>query len=180
MNAFNNSGRNDEYKPIIALSDGKYLVNFDKVSQVIEEKIMKNSRLVGTGKYVPTGFAIWKSLLFDYKPSVQKIQDVIFEMINDNVQTCIATGLEWNGYSIYLSLENQMNYKNAFDLAIATNGDSLPVTFKFTKNGKTEYYTFDTVEELKSFYMAVNNHINKCLENGWKEKDKFNPTDYII
>lgn len=180
MNTFNNSGKNDDYKPIVKLSNGQYLVNFNKVSQFVEEKIMKNSRLVGTGKMVPTGFATWKSMIFETKPSVKLIQNTIFEIINSNVQKCIKNGFKWNGYSVNLSLENQMNYKNAFDLALATNGESLPVTFKFEKNGKAEYYTFDAVSELKDFYMKVNNHIAKCLENGWKEKDKFNAADYII
>lgn len=180
MNTFNNSGKNDDYKPIVKLSNGQYLVSFNKVTQFTEEKIMKNSRFVGTGKMVPTGFATWKSMIFESKPSCKLIQNTIFEIINNDVQKCIKNGFKWNGYSVNLSLENQMNYKNAFDLALATNGKSLPVTFKFIKNGKNEYYTFDTVDEIQDFYMKVNNHISKCLENGWKEKDKFNAADYII
>jgi hypothetical protein len=180
MKAFNNSGNNDDYKPIEVLSNGKYLVNFGKITQLTEEKIMKNSRLVGTGKMVPTGMAIWRSILFDVKPSVSMIQNAIFNIINNDVQKSIKDGLNWKGYSVYLTLENQMNYKNSFDLALATNGENLPVTFKFSKKGKSEYYTFDNVNELKDFYMAVNNHINTCLENGWKEKDKFNPNDYKL
>ena len=32
MKAFNNFGKSDEYQPIIDLSNGKYIVNFDKVN----------------------------------------------------------------------------------------------------------------------------------------------------
>jgi hypothetical protein len=32
---------------------------------------------------------------------------------------------------VWLSTENQFNYKAAFDLATQTGGKSLPVTFKF-------------------------------------------------
>ena len=59
MKAFNNFGKSDEYQPIIDLSNGKYIVNFDKVNILENEKIFKNSKLVGTGKKVPTGNATW-------------------------------------------------------------------------------------------------------------------------
>ena len=180
MNVFNNFGKNEDYTPICKLSNGQYLVNFDKKEQLQEEQIMQNSRLVGTGKLLPTGYSSWRYIVFDSKPSIVAIQDTIYNIINKEVSACIEDGLIWNGYNVHLSLENQMNYKNAFDLAITTSGESLPVTFKFAKNGHSEYYTFDNISELKAFYIAVNNHINKCLENGWKKKDKFNKEEYML
>ena len=62
----------------------------------------------------------------------------------------------------------------------ATDGENLPVTFKFTRLGKTVYHTFDTVEELKKYYIDINKHITTCLESGWKRKDSINVDDYII
>ena len=70
------------------------------------------------------------------------------------------------------------DYKNAFDIALSTDGSNLPVTFKFNKSGKTNYYTFDSVEELKDFYLAVNKHITSCLKAGWNAKDRLDINDY--
>ena len=37
----------------------------------------------------------------------------------------------WNNKRIWLSSENQFNYKVAYDLALQTNGANLPIIFKF-------------------------------------------------
>ena len=39
----------------------------------------------------------------------------------------------------------------AYDLAVQTNGVSLPVTFKFGDNDNPVYYKFTTLEELTDF-----------------------------
>jgi len=180
MNAFNNSGKVEEFKPIIILDTGEYIVNFNKTILTEEEKVLKKSRYVSTGKRIPTGNAIWQSIIFKKKPSLLMIEETIFDIINKATEKRIVNNFKWKGYSVHLDKENQMNYKNAFDLALATNGENLPVTFKFKLNGESAYYTFDTIDELKDFYLAVSNHITKCLEAGWKEKDKFDRNDYKI
>lgn len=178
MKAFNNFGKSDEYQPIIDLSNGKYIVNFDKVNILENEKIFKNSKLVGTGKKVPTGNATWRSIIFTSKPTSKMIQNTIFDIINAETSYNIENTFKWKGYNVHLDKENQMNYKNAFDIALSTDGSNLPVTFKFNKSGKTNYYTFDSVEELKDFYLAVNKHITSCLKAGWNAKDRLDINDY--
>lgn len=180
MKIFNNFGKTEDYKPIVRLSDGRYLVSFNKVLELKEEKVLKNSRYVATGKMLPTGNATWQSIYFDYQPSLGKIKDTLFEIINDDTNYAIENCFVWKGLKVHLTLENQMNYKASFDLAIATNGESLPATFKFSKNGKPEYFTFDNINELKSFYVEMNSFINSCLQKGWKKKDQINLDDYKI
>ena len=180
MNVFNNFGKVEEFVPISVLADGKYLISFNKVNLTEEEVILKNSRYVSTGRMIPTGNATWQSIVFNSKPTVGLIEKTIFEIIDNKTVNLITNAFKWKGNSVYLSKENQMNYKNAFDLAVSTEGENLPVVFKFAKNGKPVYYSFDTINELKEFYIAMSKHISNCLEAGWKEKDKFDRNDYKI
>ena len=81
---------------------------------------------------------------------------------------------------VWLSTENQFNYKAAYDLAVQTKGKSLPITFKFGSSSNPQYYTFNSLEELTDFYTKVINHVNECLKEGWKKKDSINWEDYKI
>ena len=81
----------------------------------------------------------------------ENINEKDSDIINKDTEYKIYNCFRWKGYSVHLDKENQMNYKNAFDLAIATDGKNLPVTFKFKKGKNTAYYTFDTIDELKDF-----------------------------
>ena len=84
----------------------------------------------------------------------------------------------WNGMQIWLSTENQFNYKAAFDLATMTEGATLPVTFKFGTTENPIYYEFQTVEEITEFYTASMEYVTMCLKQGWQEKDTFDFTSY--
>jgi len=180
MKAFTNFGKTENFKPIVKLENNKYLISFDKRDDTKEETVLKNSKPVGTGKMVPTGTSVWKSIVVKSNLSKEGIKQALFNTINEEVAYSIENSFIWKGCKVHLTKENQMNYKNAFDLAIATDGENLPVTFKFTRLGKTVYQTFDTVEELKKFCIDMNKHITKCLESGWKRKDSINADDYKI
>lgn len=180
MNAFSNQCKVTDYKPITKLSNGKYLVCFDKVEILYNETTLVNSKVVNTGKKLPTGDCTFRSFIIDGNSSTNLIVNEINKIIDEETAYNIINSCLWNGYNIYLSKENQMNYKNAFDLAMATDGENLPVTFKFKKGNASVYYTFDTVNELKDFYVAMSNHISNCLKAGWEEKDKFDRNDYKI
>ena len=82
-------------------------------------------------------------------------------------------------YPVWLSIENQFNYKAIYDLAIQTNSKNLPVMFKFGTVEKPVYYTFNTIEELNDFYLKSIKFIQQTLENGWKEKDTFDFSPYM-
>jgi hypothetical protein len=75
---------------------------------------------------------------------------------------------------VWLSTENQFNYKAAYDLAIISQGKSLPVVFKFGTTENPIYYTFDSLEEISDFYLSAMAYINNTLEEGWKAKDSIN------
>lgn len=117
---------------------------------------------------------------FDYKPSVEEIRNVIVGYYNQQIDNRILQGFEWNGSPVWLSSENQFNYKAAYDLAVQTNGANLPVTFKFGTDEKPEYVEFSTVDKLASFYNAAVSFVNKTLMDGWKIKDTINYDSYMI
>ena len=72
---------------------------------------------------------------------------------------------------VWLSAENQFNYKSAYDLAVQTAGATLPVTFKFGTDEQPQYRKFTTLDELTDFYSKAMAYIQTTLAEGWKEKD---------
>ena len=82
--------------------------------------------------------------------------------------------------SIYLSIENQIDYKLLFDTTTLLEGSNLPTKVKFKINGESIYYNFETIEDMKDFIISMNNHIRKCLEVGNEAKDEINYNDYIL
>lgn len=79
---------------------------------------------------------------------------------------------------MWLSTENQLNYKAAYDLAVQTEGKTLPVTFKFGTEDEPSYHTFDTLEELADFYLKATEYVQNTLAEGWKKKDAFDLSLY--
>ena len=105
------------------------------------------------------------------KPTMEEIRATVTEQINRNVDEKILCGMTYNGKQVWLSTENQLNYKTAHDMAVQTEGKTLPVRFKFGTEDNPQYHTFETVEELEQFYAAMVEHIQTALTEGWSEKD---------
>ena len=80
--------------------------------------------------------------------------------------------------NIWLSIENQINYKKIYDLAKETK--ILPIKFKFTKNDESIYYEFTTIEELNDFYLSSIFFIKNTLEEGWELKDNIDWSVYTL
>ena len=123
------------------------------------------------------GSATYMEAEFKHKPSEDEIKQTVLGWFNEQTDIVILSGFEWNGLPVWLSSENQFNYKAAYDLAVQTDGATLPVTFKFG-NEEPCYHTFDTVEELTDFYTKAMQHIQCTLADGWKKKDAFNVEQY--
>lgn len=81
---------------------------------------------------------------------------------------------------VWLSMENQFNYKAAFDLAVQTNGDSLPITFKFGTDSEPVYHEFTTLADIHDFYIKAVAFKDKVLSDGWEAKDAFDFTPYEL
>lgn len=108
---------------------------------------------------------------FDHLPTIEEIREVIYAYYNGLTDEAIRSGFVYEGSSVYLSMENQFNYKAAYDLAVQTQGASLPVRFKFGPDSEPDYHDFTTVEELTAFYTAAIAFIQQKLAEGWQVKD---------
>ena len=119
--------------------------------------------------------------VFDHKPTLQEIHATIDAYYNGLVDEKIATGYEWHGTPVYLSMENQINFKAAHDLCVQ-NGSVLGGALKFKlsedENGVPVYYTFTELAELGEFYSGAVAFNNTCLNEGWAKKDSVDWKQY--
>ena len=115
---------------------------------------------------------------FKFKPSLNEIKDIIYNWYNNKTDKAILNGFTWKNMLVWLSTENQFNYKAAYDLAVQTAGLSLPVKFKFGTPEKPEYYTFTSLADFSDFYIQAMSYINATLDKGWQEKDTINWDKY--
>lgn len=120
------------------------------------------------------------SEVFYHKPTLDEIKSIIYDHLNDQINQNILSGFVWQDMPVWLSAENQFNYKAAYDLAVQTQGASLPVVFKFGTTEEPVYHTFTDLEEFKDFYTKAMSYINNQLLAGWMKKDSINWEDYKI
>lgn len=114
----------------------------------------------------------------NHKPTMDEVKNIVLAGMNAVIDQQILEGFEWNGMAVWLSSENQFNYKAAFDLAAQTNGANLPVMFKFGTTQEPVYHTFYSVDELMDFYTKAMAYINGVLAEGWTKKDAMDWSEY--
>lgn len=110
---------------------------------------------------------------FDHKPSLKETSKTILDWYNSEIDKKILSGFVWNNIPVWLSMENQFNYKAAYDIAIQSGGEILP-TFKFGTTEEPVYYKFESFEDLKDFYLKAMTYITQVLSEGWSTKDTIN------
>lgn len=117
--------------------------------------------------------------IFKKPPTLSEIKDTVLEAINKDTDETILSGFIWEGMPVWLSGENQFNYKSAYDLAVQKDGKTLPVTFKFGTTDKPIYHTFETLSELDDFYSGAMKFISDTLSQGWIMKDSIDWNEYL-
>jgi hypothetical protein len=117
---------------------------------------------------------------FGHKPAGAELKAVITDWYNSRISSEILSGFKYEGNTVWLSQENQLNYKSAYDLAMQTKGETLPVTFKFGDSDNPVYRKFESLQDLFNFYTAFMSHIQNTLEAGWKEKGSFDFSVYKL
>ena len=112
--------------------------------------------------------------------SLDIVKTAILNDINHRTDEKILSGLVWKGNPVWLSTENQFNFKSAYDLAVQKDGATLPVTFKMgeTDDGTPIYHTFETMEDADDFYLQAVAFVNQTLADGWQEKDSIDWEPY--
>lgn len=110
---------------------------------------------------------------YDHKPDELELKEDITALIDHFTDERILTGFQWNGCNVYLSQENQMNFKAAYDLAVQTQGATLPIKFKLGEDADCNpiYHTFSELSEFTDFYTKAVAFIVTALNEGWNEKD---------
>lgn len=110
---------------------------------------------------------------YDHKPDELELKEDITALIDHFTDERILTGFQWNGGNVYLSQENQMNFKAAYDLAVQTQGATLPIKFKLGEDEDCNpiYHTFAELSEFTDFYTKAVAFIVTALNEGWNEKD---------
>lgn len=116
----------------------------------------------------------------DHRPTLDEIKALVIGWYNSLVDEQIVSGFSWNGKPVWLSAENQMNFKAAYDIARDTSGATLPVKFKLGEDadGKPVYHTFTKLEPLADFISRAFAYINQKLNEGWRLKDSIDFSIY--
>lgn len=117
---------------------------------------------------------------FDHRPSDEEIKETVINWYNNQTDRAILSGFSYEGNTVWLSTENQFNYKAAYDLARQSNGATLPVKFKFGSDEKPVYRVFENMKDLTDFYTKAMRYILETLDAGWKKKDAFDLEQYQI
>ena len=98
-----------------------------------------------------------------YKQTMEEEIEQSIETINKETDERILNDFVWRDNEFYLSLENQFNFKNLYDLR---ERKEYPITIK-TKTGFT---TLNDVQDVEEFYLAGFKFIEECLKEGWEKK----------
>lgn len=117
---------------------------------------------------------------FDHLPALAEIKAVINQWYNRQITDTIESGYVWNGLKVWLSMENQMNYKTAYDLALQTGGENLPVTFKLGEEDNPTFYEFASMQQLQEFYTGAVKHIQETQKEGWELKKAIDWSVYTL
>ena len=126
------------------------------------------------------GSADYMEAELDHRPTEAEIIGAVKEWYNVQTEKAILSGFTYDGTPVWLSQENQYNYKAAYDLAVQTDGKTLPVTFKFGTDDEPVYRTFDSLDKLTDFYTSVVKFIQDTLADGWKKKDSIDLSKYAV
>lgn len=151
-----------KYIPLSKMASGRWKIHFgfEPYYEVDEE-----------GNRTETQLGTWTEALVPFKPSLEQLKKLILDAINKEVDEKILSGFVWKDMPVWLSTENQFNYKAAYDLAVMSSGQSLPVMFKFGTTENPVYYHFSTLEDISDFYVSAMAYINTTLAEGWQKKD---------
>lgn len=132
-------------------------------------------------KYTDSWILRWKGLgegevvetIVSPRPTLEHIKEVVLGWHNKQIDETILSGHKWREMSVWLSSENQQNYKASFDLAMQFGGQggTLPLVYKFGTEAEPVYHRFETLEELSEFYLSTVSYVKDVLVAGWERKD---------
>ena len=158
---------------------------YGKTESYVPRRVDTSRTIISYGiERVDETYSTWYEIYFYKKPhpvvTLDDIKEAILSDINAQTDEKILKGFVWEDKPVWLSSENQFNFKAAYDLAVQTKGKSLPVKFKLgeTAEGEPVYHTFEEMSEFTDFYTKAIAFINTCLNEGWERKDSIDWSEY--
>ena len=121
-----------------------------------------------------TIFAEWVETILQKDASFEEIKDIILNYYNSIIKKEIISGFVWKGHKVWLSEENQINYKSLYDLLKDEGKEKINIVLKFGDDINIEYYKMTSLKEFKTFYIDYLSYIKETIKNGWEIKDKIN------
>lgn len=115
--------------------------------------------------------------------NVDVLKKIVEKWYNDQCDNEILQGLTFQGNAVWLSLENQFNFKAAYDFAFQNEVLGLEYESPIFKLGSTDvpvYKTFDSFMELTDFIKQCFTHIKVTLDKYWILKDSIDYTQYQL
>lgn len=121
---------------------------------------------------------------------LKEVKAAIIGDINARTDEAILCGMDWTiqhgsdegkAIKVWLSKENQENYKAKHDAAIQyPELVTFPMKYKVGEDeeGNAVYENFQDINELAQFYLAGLSYIEQCYNAGWAEKDAIDWTPY--
>ena len=138
--------------------------------------------------------AFWYEVYFNKnrnsKPTLIQIKDAVFKDIDARTDAKILCGYPWTvlhgddagkNVKVWLSKENQTNYKAKYDLHFQKpEALTWPTTYKIAEdeNKVGIFEEFANFEELEQFYLGGIAHIESTVQAGWAEKKAIDWTPY--
>lgn len=124
----------------------------------------------------------YQYVTFPFMPPLAMIKDTVCGCIDARTRERIVSTLTWNQKPVWLSTENQQNWKAAYDRALQTDGANLPLKLKIGEqdDGTPVYHTFTSVNAFGDFWDTCQQHIHQCLADGWAMKDGMDWSEYEI
>ena len=180
---FRNCGPKENYVESFNYNDELVVIKWDKEPIMIPVFDQEGEP---TGEYIEDPDNVsWMEERYSYRPCLDEIKSMILDYFNDETDRKILTGFIWTPASgvpinVYLSAENQFDYKAAYDLAFQTNGATLPFTLKFGEVDAPQYYDFTTLEDFSDFIHKCFSFINQTVHDGWDKKDSIDWTKYEL
>ena len=98
--------------------DNENLTTTQQQAAVMITPLTGKQRVIATAAITADdGEEITATQAFDHKPVKEELTKLITDEINARTNRKIIEGLTWNGIPVWLSTENQLNFKAAYDLA---------------------------------------------------------------
>lgn len=167
-----------ESNPSFAMANIYLVKNGNRVERIEDVEIIRsNTDYEGTDAEVMNQFLASinepnKTLVENM--SRKELVSALQGKINERINALILSGFVWRDMAVWLSAENQSNYKAAYDLAFQAQAMQMPfspVKFKFGTDEEVIYHVFTDFGELADFFTKAVKHIQDCYQKGWDEKD---------